>query len=1140
MRNTYADLPPRAELWAEWIADEAASAEHATLLLEAAAQDCPAPDVWSALCDAAARRGDSAALRSTLARASASLAWDPAAGGAAWQRLLTFEETALSQARDADPGSDSEDEDESDAVGAAVDRVRALFHARLALPLPDSEDAMAAFIAFESDMGKARHASDQRAIDRAADAFAAAMRVHAAIAPLEAAVAVARHAILAAEAAGDVDAAGVAQGGLLQAWVQYLDAEEEGTLPPLSSPSPATHRGGGSGGCSDPVRLRALYERAVQDCFWSAGLWARAARWADRALAADPVVALRLYRRGARNCLTAAELWEGIFRCSARAYAAALQRCTQGGDVAVLSAAAHDLEDPIVALVRAGRGRASSGSGAAAGSDRGGSLNSAVLEAVTVALRDAKASFGVAMRLPLGAPDAYASMACLHVAHARWVVTAALGALEAGARTPDASDVCGPQLPPHLLSSEASDMCGPQLPPHMLSSEASSASDMCGPQLPPHLLPAAPGPSKADETPLKPAASSGDTVATRAALADSFEAAASQSIAALFRLLPQWSAGLLRVQSLAARCFDTLGRPEMSDALWDAALLHCGTDALAREVLDEGMVAVCRRTALAPAGARGGGGGSGRSVPTEVVDTTAFAAAAVEAATCAAAGGRVDRASRLIHSCVSRVCNSKLRTAEALSAAEAAVVRLRAALLELEASRGSAGGYAEAEVKCAARLAGLAERSAKIAATAPAPTPAPPKAPGSHKTAKATRAPEPAPAPATAATEVVSRKRRRAEQHEQRLRGGGGGAAPSDAPPAAAAASPMPVNTTSIPLLPPPEGAAVPNGDADVSMLLLPAFVPVAARVDEEVHPVAAAAVAGAAAPPAPADAQGGKGSRDWSTKPKPRRAAPASALTPALSVSATDAAGTAAATPLELPSPADGQAGAPNLAVEGSATHPCDGAPAAVAAASGADPAVAESTALEAAPAAAAAPAPPVIEYQPCAVFVTGLPHVEISLADFLPLFATCGRIADVRLETTPRGYCRGYAWLRFGTPEAMQAALALGASGTPLAFKGQPLKVERKRVEAKASAPPPPAAARWGGRGGLGFRRPSHPSLTPAAAASGPPSGEPAATSGTGADTAPADSGSAVTKPKSALGFVPRAARPSGGRPAAPRLKL
>jgi len=184
----------------------------------------------------------------------------------------------------------------------------------------------------------------------------------------------------------------------------------------------------------------------------------------------------------------------------------------------------------------------------------------------------------------------------------------------------------------------------------------------------------------------------------------------------------------------------------------------------------------------------------------------------------------------------------------------------------------------------------------------------------------------------------------------------------------------------------------------------------------------------------------------------------------------------------------------------------------------------VAEGDALgaEPAPAPAAAAAPPVVEYQPCAVFVTGLPHVDISLADFLPLFAACGRIADVRLETTPRGDCRGYAWLRFGTPEAMQAALALGASDTPLVFKGQPLKVERRRVEAKTAAAPLPAAARWGGRGGLGFRRPSH--------VSGPPSGE----------GLPAAATSAATKPKSALGFVPRAARPAGGRPAAPRLKL
>jgi len=358
-----------AELWVDWINDETQSGlnrEMAATLADAVAQDCPAVEVWDALCLAAATIDEADTLRDMLSRAASSLSSEPNAGSAAWRRLLAFEEAALTAARQAE--SDDDDSDGEDAssreVAVAVERVRAVFQTLLALPLPGADDTMAKYIAFESEASDGPSPSRQDAIDKVATAFEAASHLRVAQRPFEDAIEAARATMRSTETAGAaVDEAGAAQADLLASWVRYIDAEESGALQHPSSTRKGASRGAAGGG-SSPARLLALFERAVLDCFWSSELWMRAAGWAERGLR-DPGRCPALYRRGARNCLTVPELWEGALRCSASAYVAALKRFERDGDASTLTAnVSGGLQDPIVALQRAGRSERLSAQGA--------------------------------------------------------------------------------------------------------------------------------------------------------------------------------------------------------------------------------------------------------------------------------------------------------------------------------------------------------------------------------------------------------------------------------------------------------------------------------------------------------------------------------------------------------------------------------------------------------------------------------------------------------------------------------------------------------------------------------------------------------------------------------------------------------
>ena len=191
--------PLPANAYLQWLADErAAEADHGDgdsgssggggLLVErvfdAALADCPGSlPLWYAYLDGMAARGDPKTLFSAGERALIALANNatPHACADAWRRLLDIANRALEDARDAlssevgrsgsghddsdtDSASDSSTSDDDDddectahlgstaqrrVVSACAAQLRDLYKRRLALALPGTDDALAAYLAFE-------------------------------------------------------------------------------------------------------------------------------------------------------------------------------------------------------------------------------------------------------------------------------------------------------------------------------------------------------------------------------------------------------------------------------------------------------------------------------------------------------------------------------------------------------------------------------------------------------------------------------------------------------------------------------------------------------------------------------------------------------------------------------------------------------------------------------------------------------------------------------------------------------------------------------------------------------------------------------------------------------------------------------
>jgi len=125
------------------------------------------------------------------------------------------------------------------------------------------------------------------------------------------------------------------------------------------------------------------------------------------------------------------------------------------------------------------------------------------------------------------------------------------------------------------------------------------------------------------------------------------------------------------------------------------------------------------------------------------------------------------------------------------------------------------------------------------------------------------------------------------------------------------------------------------------------------------------------------------------------------------------------------------------------------------------------------------------------------GSPHVEISLADFLPVLAPCGRIADVRLETTPKGVCRG---LRVGAvrpagerPRSPQPSTASLVRGAHAHGRAQALRAQGAAAHRRAGAAGGPSSAAAAAALGAAALLP-HPRQRPPPVCPARPSGAPA----------------------------------------------
>ena len=395
-----------AELWLPWISDErrcggSNSNDFVALLIAAATASCPRAPVWHAALDNLTRVGAvPSAVRTVIHDAIASpAAHDTQDGHALWVRILEWEEEQLAAARDAlrkwrNRGSSSamadDDNDDSDssasdstqgedddpkqpevvAVVDAIRRLRELYRRRLALPLPDSDATMKAYIAFEGReserSGAAAAPSSQAAIDDLAARFAAAHATREARDPLESSIAAARSA--AAIATPEIAAVGaavaavslptaeavsdVSHDALANAWVRYIDSE----VARLSAaPAP---RGGRTTALDSAAVLVPLLGRAVLDAPRCVTLWQRLVEYTRKDVGSmDGIVTLRVARCAVRACPADSDLWRMYFDAVERAHGSAAMRCwrlRRGiADPVAAAAAVAALVDPVEVLCRA-------------------------------------------------------------------------------------------------------------------------------------------------------------------------------------------------------------------------------------------------------------------------------------------------------------------------------------------------------------------------------------------------------------------------------------------------------------------------------------------------------------------------------------------------------------------------------------------------------------------------------------------------------------------------------------------------------------------------------------------------------------------------------------------------------------------
>ncbi|VAI76375.1 unnamed protein product [Triticum turgidum subsp. durum] len=154
-----------------------------------------------------------------------------------------------------------------------VQRVRALFHRQLSVPLADIESTLAAYKSWEAEEGNTRDPDSQ--VDdvppNVLSAYKKASEMYNARKQYE----------------DELSVAAESEANKLQVFLKYIKFEES---------------------FGDPARVQVLYERAVSELPVSSDLWMGYTSYLDRTLKV-PAILKSVYHRATRNCTWVSDLW---------------------------------------------------------------------------------------------------------------------------------------------------------------------------------------------------------------------------------------------------------------------------------------------------------------------------------------------------------------------------------------------------------------------------------------------------------------------------------------------------------------------------------------------------------------------------------------------------------------------------------------------------------------------------------------------------------------------------------------------------------------------------------------------------------------------------------------------------------------
>ncbi|KAL8141439.1 hypothetical protein V2J09_007460, partial [Rumex salicifolius] len=282
-------FPLSPSMWQEWLKDEISLSssrpeEVSTIeqLFERAVYDYLSVSVWCEYLNFVQEHDPSISgctvdglskARALFERALTAAGLHFSEGSKIWSAYREFEQAVLLTIEDSD----------TELKEKQVQRIRAIFHRQLSVPLADMSSILESYKTWEVEQG---HDADSSVSAHVSSAYKKALILHDARVYME------EH----------ISRSGITDSERLSAFMNYLKFEDS---------------------CGDPARVHVLYERAMTEFPVSSDLWLNYTRYLNKTLKVGNVVR-DVHLRATKNCPWVGELWVR--------YLLALERCHASED----------------------------------------------------------------------------------------------------------------------------------------------------------------------------------------------------------------------------------------------------------------------------------------------------------------------------------------------------------------------------------------------------------------------------------------------------------------------------------------------------------------------------------------------------------------------------------------------------------------------------------------------------------------------------------------------------------------------------------------------------------------------------------------------------------------------------------------